>query len=162
MCVYRLNKASVSTLFSISVPVMTLCVSNYVSPRFSSTGCPKMPLITGCPGCDSCRTSQRGVPIAWIYPEYTSQRCTMGSERANRKKKRFNCRDCGHQDHSDRDAGVNIAVKGVSETGVDWNVSTLNTLPTVRTRELRRSASGRVNRPSVTPPFETIRSMVKL
>lgn len=100
----------------------------------------------------SYKAAFEGIPVAWINPEYTSQRCTMcgHAEKANRKKKRFKCRECSHHDHSDRNAGVNIAVKGVGETDVDWNVPTLNTLPVIRTRKLRRSASGRVNRSTVT------------
>lgn len=102
----------------------------------------------------SYKAAFEGIPVAWINPEYTSQRCTMcgHAEKANRKRKRFKCRECSHQDHSDRNAGVNIAVKGVSETEVDWNVPTLYTLPVIRTGELRRSVSGCVNQPSVTHP----------
>jgi len=91
------------------------------------------------------------IPTGWINPEYTSQRCPMceHTERANRNKKRFNCRDCGHQDHSDRSASVNIAVKGI-EKHQDWNVPALNSLPTVR--KVRRQASGAVDAPTVTHP----------
>ena len=98
----------------------------------------------------SYKASFRGIPTAWINPEYTSQRCPMcgHTERANRNKKRFKCRDCGHQDHSDRGASVNIAVKGVKK--LDWNVPALNSLPVVR--KVRRQASGAVDAPTVTHP----------
>ncbi|WGI17472.1 transposase [Methanonatronarchaeum sp. AMET-Sl] len=100
----------------------------------------------------SYKAAFEGIPVAWINPEYTSQRCSMCgyAEKANRKRKRFKCLECSHQDHSDRNAGVNIAVKGVAEAEVDWNVPTLYTLPVIRTGELRQSASGCVNQPSVT------------
>lgn len=100
----------------------------------------------------SYKAAFEGIPTAWINPEYTSQRCPMcgHTEKANRQRKRFKCCSCAHQDHSDRGAGVSIAVKGVDETGVSWNVPTLNTLPTVRTRKLRREASGLVDSPTVT------------
>jgi len=96
----------------------------------------------------SYKASFEGIPTAWTNPEYTSQQCPMcgHTERANRNKKRFKCRDCGHQDHSDRGASVNIAVKGIK--GLDWNVPALNSLPTVRT--VRRQASGAVDAPTVT------------
>ena len=98
----------------------------------------------------SYKTSFEGIPTAWINPEYTSQRCPMcgHTERANRNKKRFKCRSCSHQDHSDRGASVNIAVKGVKK--LDWNVPALNSLPVVRT--VRRQASGAVDAPTVTHP----------
>jgi putative transposase len=56
----------------------------------------------------SYKASFGGIPTAWINPKYTSQRCPMcgHTERTNRNKKQFKCRDCGHQDHSDRGASV--------------------------------------------------------
>ena len=98
----------------------------------------------------SYKASFEGIPTSWIDPAYTSQRCPMcgHTERANRHKKRFKCKDCGHQDHSDRGASVNIAVKGVKK--LDWNVPALNSLPVVR--KVRRQASGAVDAPTVTRP----------
>jgi len=98
----------------------------------------------------SYKASFEGIPTEWIAPEYTSQRCPMcgWTERANRHKKRFKCRDCGHQDHSDRGASINIAVKGIKK--LDWNVPALNNLPVVR--KVRRQASGAVDAPTVTHP----------
>ncbi|MCL9817498.1 RNA-guided endonuclease TnpB family protein [Natronocalculus amylovorans] len=98
----------------------------------------------------SYKASFEGIPTSRIDPAYTSQRCPMcgHTERANRNKKRFKCKDCGHQDHSDRGASVNIAVKGVKK--LDWNVPALNSLPVVR--KVRRQASGAVDAPTVTRP----------
>jgi len=98
----------------------------------------------------SYKASFESIPTAWIDPAYTSQRCPMcgHTEPANRNKKRFKCRDCRHQDHSDRGASVNIAVKGVKK--LDWNVPALNSLPVVR--KVRRQASGAVDAPTVTHP----------
>jgi len=97
----------------------------------------------------SYKAAFEGVPTAWIDPEYTSQQCPMcgHTERANRNKKRFKCRWCQHQDHADRSASVNIAVKGI-EKQQDWNVPALNSLPQVR--KVRRQASGAVDAPTVT------------
>ncbi len=97
----------------------------------------------------SYKAAFEGVPTGWIDPYKTSQRCPMcgHAERANRNKKRFKCRGCGHQDHSDRGASVNIAVKGI-EKHQDWNVPALNSLPVVR--KVRRRASGAVDAPTVT------------
>ncbi|WP_251329449.1 RNA-guided endonuclease InsQ/TnpB family protein [Haloplanus pelagicus] len=99
----------------------------------------------------SYKAAFEGIPTGWINPEYTSQRCPMcgHTERANRNKKRFKCRDCEHQDHSDRGASVNIAVKGI-EKRQNWTVPALNSLPVVRT--VRRQVSGAVDAPTVTHP----------
>jgi putative transposase len=102
----------------------------------------------------SYKASFEGIPTGWITPEYTSQRCPMcgHTERANRNKNRFKCRSCGHQDHSDRGASVNIAVKGIEEHQ-DWTVPALNSLPQVQ--KVRRRASGAVDAPTVT--HDTVR-----
>ncbi|KTG25101.1 RNA-guided endonuclease InsQ/TnpB family protein [Haloferax profundi] len=102
----------------------------------------------------SYKASFEGIPTSWINPEYTSQRCPMCgyTERANRNKKRFKCRSCSHQDHADRGASVNIAVKGI-EKHQNWNVPALNSLPIVR--KVRRQASGAVDAPTVT--HDTVR-----
>ncbi|MBP2251857.1 IS605 OrfB family transposase [Halarchaeum solikamskense] len=102
----------------------------------------------------SYKAAFEGIPTGWIDPYKTSQRCPLcgHTERANRHKKRFKCRSCGNQDHSDRGASVNIAVKGI-EKHQDWNVPTLNTLPQVR--KVRRQASGAVDAPTVT--HDTVR-----
>jgi putative transposase len=99
----------------------------------------------------SYKAEFEGIPTAWINPEYTSQRCPIcgHTERANRNKKRFKCRSCSHQNHADRGASVNIAVKGIKKYQ-DWNVPALNSLPVVRT--VRRQASGAVDAPTVTHP----------
>ena len=85
----------------------------------------------------SYKAAFEGIPSDSIDPYKTSQRCPLcgHAERANRRKKRFKCKGCGHQDHSDRGASVNIAVKGVKK--LDWNVPALNSLPVVR--KVRRS-----------------------
>jgi putative transposase len=102
----------------------------------------------------SYKATFAGIPTAWIDPYKTSQRCPMcgHAERANRNKKRFKCRSCSHQDHSDRGASVNIAVKGIKKHQ-NWNVPALNSLPTVR--KVRRQASGAVDAPTVT--HDTVR-----
>jgi putative transposase len=81
----------------------------------------------------SYKAAFKGIPTAWINPEYTSQRCPMcrHTERANRNKKRFKCKECAHQDHSDRGASVNVAVKGINKY-MQWNVPALDSLPPVR------------------------------
>lgn len=97
----------------------------------------------------SYKASFERIPTAWIDPAYTSQACPMcgHTERANRNGKRFKCRSCAHQDHADRSASVNVAVKGI-EKYQRWNVLALNSLPVVR--KVRRQASGAVDAPTVT------------
>ncbi|GGL61517.1 RNA-guided endonuclease InsQ/TnpB family protein [Halocalculus aciditolerans] len=75
-----------------------------------------------------------GIPNLRVDPAYTSQTCALTwcrhVERGNRRKDRFKCRSCGHQDHADRNASVNIAIRGSSKTNV--TVPPLERLPAVR------------------------------
>jgi hypothetical protein len=69
------------------------------------------------------------------------------TERANHNKKRFKCWSCQHQDHAERIASINMAVKGI-EKHQDWTVPAVNGLSQVRT--VRRQASRTVDAPTVT------------
>lgn len=75
-----------------------------------------------------------GIPTMRIDPEYTSQMCAITdcehTTRSNRRRKRFRCRACGHQDHADQNADLNVAKRGVR--GLNRNVPALNNLPQVR------------------------------
>jgi IS605 OrfB family transposase len=90
----------------------------------------------------SYKAAWEGIPSDEVDPEYTSQRCPRTecthTERANRHKKRFKCRQCGFQDHADRKAAVCVVQNWVDEQY--GNVPSLKTLPQVR--KVRRAASG--------------------
>jgi len=87
------------------------------------------------------KAAWKSIPSADINPEYTSQRCPctdcLHTERSNRRKKRFKCKECGLQDHSDRKAAVCVAQEWFSVNG---NVPSLDMLP--RVWKVRRTASG--------------------
>jgi len=91
----------------------------------------------------SYKAAWKGIPSDDVDPEYTSQRCPrtecQHTERANRHKKRFNCKDCGFQDHADRKAAVCVVQKWFDEE--HGNVPSLDRLPG-RVRVMRRTASG--------------------
>lgn len=58
-----------------------------------------------------------GKILTKINPKYTSQMCSQCNhiERANRKRSRFKCKNCGFELHSDLNASRNIANLGKSE-----------------------------------------------
>ncbi|MFH1294620.1 MAG: transposase [Candidatus Aenigmatarchaeota archaeon] len=57
------------------------------------------------------KSKKYGVPIAYIEPQYTSQRCSRCGhiEAKNRKEKTFHCAKCGVVENADANAGFNIA-----------------------------------------------------
>ena len=57
-----------------------------------------------------------GVPVSFVDPAYTSQRCPLcaDSEDTTRRGHRFKCQSCGHQDHADRNASINIALRAAT------------------------------------------------
>lgn len=58
------------------------------------------------------KAQMRGVKVEYVDPRYTSQRCfACGQiEKANRKSQaEFLCLKCGHVDHADHNAALNIA-----------------------------------------------------
>lgn len=57
------------------------------------------------------KAKKRGIPVFYIEPHYTSQRCNACGhiEPANRKGKLFHCKQCGKVENADVNAGFNIA-----------------------------------------------------
>jgi len=57
------------------------------------------------------KSKKLGVPIAYIAPQYTSQRCSRCGhiEAKNRVAKQFHCVECGVVENADANAGFNIA-----------------------------------------------------
>lgn len=66
------------------------------------------------------KAKKQGIPIYYIEPHYTSQRCNLCGhiERANRKQKLFHCLSCGKVENADVNAGFNIGyghLQGISQ-----------------------------------------------
>lgn len=54
------------------------------------------------------KAQERGMVIEYVNPRYTSQHCSKCGLRGKRKRHRFECPHCGHQDHADKNAAINI------------------------------------------------------
>ncbi|MDF2955243.1 MAG: Transposase [Candidatus Alkanophagales archaeon MCA70_species_2] len=83
------------------------------------------------------------VLVERVDPRNTSHRCPLCGGRGVRRKRLFKC-SCGLQDHADRIASLNIALRGY--TYLKENVPPVKRLPALR--KVRWVAAGRVNRPT--------------
>lgn len=54
------------------------------------------------------KAQERGMVIEYVNPRYTSQHCSKCGLRGKRKRHRFECPHCGHLDHADKNAAINI------------------------------------------------------
>ena len=62
------------------------------------------------------KSAKAGVPVVFVDPAYTSQRCNScgHTERANRKSRaNFLCLNCGHASHADTNGSLNIRALGM-------------------------------------------------
>ncbi|NVM01162.1 MAG: IS200/IS605 family element transposase accessory protein TnpB [Candidatus Helarchaeota archaeon] len=57
----------------------------------------------------------RGYFNYFVSPHYTSQNCVLcqTKKESHKRKRLFKCSNCGHVDHRDRNASLNIALKGL-------------------------------------------------
>ena len=55
------------------------------------------------------RARKRGIPVIYVNPAHTSQRCCRCGRFGRRSRKRFTCLNCGFVVHADVNAAFNIA-----------------------------------------------------
>ena len=101
----------------------------------------------------SYKAAWDGIPSEKIDPAYTSQECVDcgHTTRSNRTGKRFQCVQCGFQDHADRKAALLIGARGLKK--LNQNVPALNSPPVVR---VRRQCNG-LSEPADHNPVSTVR-----
>jgi IS605 OrfB family transposase len=56
----------------------------------------------------TCKAEMAGISVAFVNPAYTSKTCSKCGLRGNRKRHSFVCHHCGHTEHADVNAAINI------------------------------------------------------
>jgi IS605 OrfB family transposase len=64
-----------------------------------------------------------GIAVAYVDPAHTSQRCNRCGLIGNRKRHVFTCPHCGHSQHADVNAAINIRARYV-QSRLDGALST--------------------------------------
>jgi IS605 OrfB family transposase len=86
-----------------------------------------------------------GVRVEKVDPRYTSQRCFVCGhiEKANRKSQsEFLCLKCGHTDHADHNAALNIAFWASVNAPIVSDVPATHTVPSQPRVQRQRQATG--------------------
>ena len=68
------------------------------------------------------KAKKQGVMVALIEPAYTSQNCSRCGSLGERKGKTFKCPSCGHVDHADSNASINIGNRIEGQLNTDRDV----------------------------------------
>jgi putative transposase len=94
------------------------------------------------------RALERGIPVIYVNPAYTSKRCSRCGQFGSRSRKHFECPHCGYVAHADVNAAFNIATTSLRGAVTD----SITELVAERTR-LSKKQLRRLARAGATPDF---------
>ncbi len=84
------------------------------------------------------RAMNRGIPVIYVNPAYTSKRCSRCGNFGRRSRKHFECPHCGFMAHADVNAAFNIASTSLRNASGDYLAYREPDTARIGKKELRR------------------------
>jgi putative transposase len=97
------------------------------------------------------RAGTRGIPVIYVNPAYTSQRCCRCGGFGRRSRKHFACPHCGYMAHADVNAAFNIAAASLQNASGEYLVHRVQESVHVGKKELRRQLQSQLISPQPAP-----------
>lgn len=84
------------------------------------------------------RASNRGIPVIYVNPAYTSKRCSRCGSFGRRFRKHFECPHCGYVANADVNAAFNIAAASLRNASGEYLAQQYHEPARIGKKELRR------------------------